>query len=297
VEPAPRSPASTGRDRQSSPPAFVGVLLLLLGGRAAFGPGPAVALVAISLAALVGFLVVELRSADPLVDLRMFLDRHFSAGVAASFLDFVAMAANMFLLPFLLVDHLGLGAARAGLVMAVVPVAIVAAAPLAGIAADRVGSRGPATAALGAVTLAIVAMAGLRPGAPLAWVVGVLAVYGVGAALFQSPNISDVLGTVVSHEDGHGRRSPGDRWASGTGRRRRCRRWHLAGCPPSPRYDRRRDERRLPRRLPGARRLRRARHAGVLAQGRLRPDADHGDRRPAHERDRHHGHGRPRAAA
>jgi MFS family permease len=40
-------------------------------------------------------------------------------------------------------------------------------------------------------------MAGLRPGAPLAWVVAVLAVYGVGAALFQSPNISDVLGTVV----------------------------------------------------------------------------------------------------
>lgn len=69
---------------------------------------------------------------------------------------------------------------------------------MAGIAADRVGSRWPATAGLAGVTLAIVAMAGLRPGTPLGWVVAVLALYGVGAALFQSPNISDVLGTVVT---------------------------------------------------------------------------------------------------
>lgn len=78
-----------------------------------------------------------------------------------------------------------------------VPLTIVAAAPMAGLAADRIGSRRPATAGLGALTLAIVAMAALRPGTPLGWVVAVLALYGLGAALFQSPNISDVLGTVV----------------------------------------------------------------------------------------------------
>ena len=83
------------------------------------------------------------------------------------------------------------------MVMAVVPLTIVAAAPMAGLAADRIGWRRPATTGLAALTLAIVAMAALRPGTPLGWVVAVLVLYGVGAALFQSPKISDVLGTVV----------------------------------------------------------------------------------------------------
>ncbi len=182
--------------------AGLGGLLLVVLGAGAVHAGLVVLLVAGSLAALAGFLRLERRSDDPLVDLRLFADRRFSSGVAASFLDFVAMAANMFLLPFLLVDHLALGAARAGLVMAVVPVVIVAAAPIAGIAADRIGPRRPATAGLGALSLAIVAMAALRPGTPLGWVVAVLALYGVGAALFQSPNISDVLGTVVADRVG-----------------------------------------------------------------------------------------------
>ncbi|HEV2071016.1 MAG TPA: MFS transporter [Acidimicrobiales bacterium] len=173
-------------------------LLLLVLGAGALDADLMVILVAASVTALAGFLILERRSEAPLFDLRLFADRRFSFGVAASFLDFVAMAANMFLLPFLLVDHLALGATRAGMVMAVVPLTIVAAAPMAGIAADRIGSRRPATAGLGALTLAIVAMAALRPGTPLGWVVAVLALYGVGAALFQSPNVSDVLGTVVA---------------------------------------------------------------------------------------------------
>ncbi|MDP8987513.1 MAG: MFS transporter [Actinomycetota bacterium] len=179
----------------------VGVLLLLLGA-GALHTGLVVVLGAGSFAAVVGFLLMERRSEDPLVDVRLFADRRFSSGVAAAFLDFVAMAANMFLLPFLLVDHLALGAARTGLVLAVVPLAIVAAAPVAGVAADRIGPRRPATVGLGALTMAILAMAGLRPGTPLVWVVAVLVLYGVGAALFQSPNISDVLGTVVTDRVG-----------------------------------------------------------------------------------------------
>ncbi len=178
--------------------AGLAALLLLVLGAGALDADLMVILVAASVTALAGFLVLERRSEDPLFDLRLFADRRFSFGVAASFLDFVAMAANMFLLPFLLVDHLALGATRAGMVMAVVPLTIVTAAPMAGLAADRIGARRPATAGLGALSLAIVTMAALRPGTPLGWVVAVLAFYGVGAALFQSPNISDVLGTVVA---------------------------------------------------------------------------------------------------
>lgn len=176
--------------------ALVGALVPLLAG----GPLDAgdAALVLASAAALALFVRRELRVPDPLVDLQLFADRAFSAGLAAAFLNFVSMASNMFLLPFLLEDHLGLPAPRAGAVMMVVPLAILAVAPTAGVLADRVGPRLPATAGLLALTMGVAGMGSFHPAMPLPWIVAVLLVYGAGAALFQSPNISDVLGAAPS---------------------------------------------------------------------------------------------------
>lgn len=71
--------------------------------------------------------------------------------------------------------------------------AILFVAPLAGTLADRVGSGYPATAGLAFVALAIAGF-GLAASAALpAAVAPALALYGVGAALFQSPNNRAVL--------------------------------------------------------------------------------------------------------
>lgn len=147
--------------------------------------------------ALVVFVRLQLRVKDPMLDLRLFACRGFSAGLAAAFLNFVAMASNMFLLPFYLQDHRGLSPARAGLVMTVMPAAVLLTAPLAGNLADRVSPRGPATGGLALLTLAIVLMTAFSTDTPLPVIVGVLAVYGAGAGFFQSPNISAVMGSVA----------------------------------------------------------------------------------------------------
>ena len=67
----------------------------------------------VSATALWVFVRLQMRTADPVLDLRLFSRRGFSAGLAASFLNFVAMASNMFLLPFYLQDHRGLSPGRA----------------------------------------------------------------------------------------------------------------------------------------------------------------------------------------
>lgn len=148
----------------------------------------------LGIAAFITFLRVEAGSPEPTVDLDLFRNRAFSAGLGASFLNFVAMASNMFLMPFFLQEALGLSAGRAGTVMMAMPVGVLVTAPVAGKMADRVGPRLPATLGMGLITGAIAVMAGFTGGVSVAEVAGVLLIYGIGAGLFQSPNISGVLG-------------------------------------------------------------------------------------------------------
>ncbi len=159
-----------------------------------------VALIAGALVCLFVFILVERRHSAPLVDLLLLGRWSLTAGLLAAFLTFIAMASNMFLLPFSLQDLMGHSAARSGLFMMVVPLAILPVAPFAGSIADRYGVRIPAIAGLAAVTVAVLGMSRFSEGTSPMFAVAVLALYGIGAGLFQSPNNSAVLGS-----------APGDR--------------------------------------------------------------------------------------
>lgn len=177
---------------------LVGVLTLVdVEARGRLGPAGWALTASVSAVALLVFVRLQLRTSEPMLDLRLFSCRGFSAGLAASFLTFVAMASNMFLLPFYLQDQRGLSPAGAGTVMMVMPIVIILAAPFAGSLGDRLSPRVPATGGLALVAGATALMATFSAGTPLAWVVLVLAMYGMGAAFFQSPNISAVLGSVA----------------------------------------------------------------------------------------------------
>ncbi|MGH2705920.1 MAG: MFS transporter [Actinomycetota bacterium] len=176
--------------------ALAGLVLLISGSGEADLPhirSPALMVVILVFGAV--FVRAEMRAPRPLLDLRMFNVPGFSAGLGASFLNFIAMASNMFLMPFFLQDLLGESPSRAGLVMMAVPVAIAVFAPLAGVATDRYGSRGPATFGEGMVAAAVVLMAALGRESSLWSVASVLALYGLGAAFFHSPNNSGVMGS------------------------------------------------------------------------------------------------------
>lgn len=156
-------------------------------------PGGTVTALGAGGVALACFAAFERHAPMPLLEPALLRQRAVASGLLAAGLIFVAMAANMFLVPFLLRDLLGLAPIVAGGVMATVPIAILLLAPRSGGLADRFGPRLPATLGAALVTAAIALLAAVGPASPLWLVVGALVLYGAGAALFQAPNNSAIL--------------------------------------------------------------------------------------------------------
>ncbi|MFQ6028240.1 MAG: MFS transporter [Dehalococcoidia bacterium] len=189
------------RERGSDPAGtallVVGLVLTLLGltevQQSDFRIGSAMLVAGV--AVLAAFALVEYRAPHPVLDLRLFRHLGFTAGLLAAFFNFIAMASNMFLIPFFLQLQLGMNPVRAGLVMMAVPLAILWSAPIGGWCSDRLGPRMPATAGLTLVTATVFLMALLGGNASALAMALVLTIYGVGAGLFQSPNNSGVLGS------------------------------------------------------------------------------------------------------
>jgi DHA2 family multidrug resistance protein len=96
---------------------------------------------ALAVLCLVAFVVVELRSKEPVVDLRVFRHRFFAAGNLIVFLGFSGFFASIVLLPIYLQTLMGYTAYLAGLVLGPGGIATLVAMPIAGILIGRVDSR------------------------------------------------------------------------------------------------------------------------------------------------------------
>lgn len=159
-------------------------------------------LAAVAAVSIVLFVVVERRSAHPALDFGLFLNRTFSASVLAAYLCYFSTAAVSFLMPFYLITAAGYTAARAGGVLMAVPLAMVLVTGPSGFLSDKVGSRVPATLGMGLMAAGIALLGGLQPASSLGYIVGCLALTGVGAGLFTSPNNSAIMGSAPKNRQG-----------------------------------------------------------------------------------------------
>jgi EmrB/QacA subfamily drug resistance transporter len=149
------------------------------------------------------FVAWELRAAEPMLPLRLFRSRTFSATNAASLLMFFGMFGAIFLLAQFLqtVQHYSpLEAGLRTLPWTGMPVLV---APIAGSLSDRIGGRpllvaGLAMQAVGLGWLAAV----LTPTVAYAVLVPAFVVCGVGMSLFFAPVANVVLGSVRREEEG-----------------------------------------------------------------------------------------------
>jgi EmrB/QacA subfamily drug resistance transporter len=151
----------------------------------------------------VAFVLWELRTPAPMLPMRFFRNRAFSAANVASLFMFFGMFGSIFLLAQFLQTVQGYGPLDAGLRILPWTAMPIFIAPIAGALSDRIGGRplmatGLALQAIGLGWLATVS----TPTVPYMELVPAFVISGIGMALFIAPVANVVLSAVLPREEG-----------------------------------------------------------------------------------------------
>ena len=149
---------------------------------------------ALLLAAFVGW---ELRAREPMLPLRLFRSRAFSASNAAMFFTFASLFSCVFFYAQFLQTGLGYGPLETGLRLVPWTATFITVAPLAGALADRIGERpllvvGLTLQAAGMAWMALIA----APGVEYTSLLAPLIVGGIGVSMAIPAAQSSGLGSV-----------------------------------------------------------------------------------------------------
>ena len=143
-----------------------------------------------------GFLLRESRAPSPILSLSLFRIRMFAFSTLTLLLVSIVMALTVYLLPFYLQDVLGLSPSFMGILFLSAPVFAATLSPVGGAISDKVGPRIPATA--GAALFAAASFLGVWFEPDSHWLLPtlVLALGGLGTALFFPPNHTALISSV-----------------------------------------------------------------------------------------------------
>jgi len=149
------------------------------------------------------FLLVEHRTASPMLPLELFASRVFSAANAMTLLVYAALGAVLFFLVIDLQTVLGYGAMEAGLATLPITVVMLLLAPRGGELGTRIGPRIPLT--LGPLVMAVGVAWLSRLDAGSSYWIAVLAplvLFALGLALMVAPLTATVLGAAPDERAG-----------------------------------------------------------------------------------------------
>jgi EmrB/QacA subfamily drug resistance transporter len=148
------------------------------------------------------FVLVERHHKAPMLDLSIFQNRLFSTSAAGAFINGLARFALMFLFVFYFQGVQGDSPILAGVKLAPLAIGMLISSPLAGIWADRRGSRMMAVLGMLVTSAGLALMTTLdRDTTYLASGVFMFIV-GIGSGMFNSPNTAAMMGSVAASRRG-----------------------------------------------------------------------------------------------
>jgi EmrB/QacA subfamily drug resistance transporter len=151
---------------------------------------------------LPAWIAIERRSRAPMLDLTLLRDRLFAAATAAAFINGLARFALMFLFVFYYQGAQSNSPIEAGIKLMPLALGMLVCSPLAGIYADRHGSRTLASIGMAVTAGGLLGMTSLGVHTPY-WQSGLLLfIVGAGSGMFNSPNTAAMMGAVPAHRRG-----------------------------------------------------------------------------------------------
>ena len=198
----PRAPLDIGGLLCVSGAALGLVWGLVRGNSAGWGSLEVVTTLAAGFLLVIAFVAWELRTREPMLPMKFFRSRAFSAGNAAGFLFFASLYGLAFFLAQFLQTAQGYGPLGAGVRLLPLTVVLFVTAPIAGALVNRVGER---TLMVGALLLQAVGMAWIgliaRPDLPYIELVAPLLVAGCASAAIPASQ-NAVISSVATGDIG-----------------------------------------------------------------------------------------------
>ena len=168
---------------------LIGLTLGALSGYTSFD----LAIMVTGLIALFGFGYVELKTPTPLMDLKLFKIRPFTAGILSNFLASISRSGITLVLTIFFQGALLEDALTAGISLIPFAVAFVTIGPLSGYLSDRYGARGFTTGGLLISAAALFGFSVVPGDAPYSVLAALMVVSGMGGGMFVAPNISSIM--------------------------------------------------------------------------------------------------------
>jgi len=159
---------------------------------------------AASLILLAAFALVQLRAAEPMVELRLFRNRRFAGACAGVMALFFALTGATFLLTQAYQFVLGLSPLQAGL-RALPPALMVAVvSPLGARLAQKTGPRTPIGAGLALATAGLIVYASATAGSGYLHYMAAMSVIGTGIGLAMAPATQSIMSALPPAKAGVG---------------------------------------------------------------------------------------------
>ncbi|KAB8174272.1 DHA2 family efflux MFS transporter permease subunit [Microbispora catharanthi] len=176
---------------------------LVRGNVAGWGSAEVLATLIVGGVATLAFVAWESQAPEPMLPLRYFRSRAFSAGNAAGFLLYGSMYGSVFFLAQFMQVALGRGPLQTGVLLLPLTATLLIVAPIAGAWVNRIGDRplivaGLLLEAIGLAWFGLIA----GPGLPVVQIIGPLAVAGAGVSTAMPAVQNAVIGAVPRSEVG-----------------------------------------------------------------------------------------------
>lgn len=159
-------------------------------------------LFAIAVLIMVAFVSVENNTEQPMLDLKLFKTRILAFAYSSILLNGIARGAVTFLLIFYFQGVKGMDPLKAGLFLTPFAVSMMIVSPISGSLSDKYGARGLTSFGLLISAFGLLGFIGISPQTSLTELVIWMVIMGIGSGMFNSPNTSEIMGSVLPERRG-----------------------------------------------------------------------------------------------